>query len=277
MSAILDDIDSRPGSATSLLRTFVGLYLRELGGWVPASSITGLMVELGVTAPGARSAVMRVKNKGLLLPEVMHGTRGYRLNPDATAMLERGDRRIYSVCATEKSDQWCLISFSVPEEMRAVRHQVRRHLHWLGCGSINNGLFICPYHLVEEIADVLHAFEVRPHAVIARADRLQPGIAFETAVGQWWDLDELARLHRQFIDTARALVIGPSPVEPRLAFHRFVTGVDAWRMIPYRDPGLASDLLPENWPGRTSSALFADLRQLTSGAAMGYVRSQMTL
>ena len=31
---VLDDIDARPGSTASLLRTIVGLYLRPLGGWI---------------------------------------------------------------------------------------------------------------------------------------------------------------------------------------------------------------------------------------------------
>ena len=33
-SAVLDDANIRPGSATSLLRTIVGCYLRRLGGWI---------------------------------------------------------------------------------------------------------------------------------------------------------------------------------------------------------------------------------------------------
>ena len=61
MSAILDDMDSRPGSTTSLLRTIVGLYLRRLGGWIAIADLLRLMGELGVTAPNARTAVVRLK------------------------------------------------------------------------------------------------------------------------------------------------------------------------------------------------------------------------
>ena len=39
MSAVLDDMDSRPGSTTSLLRTVIGLYLRDAGGWMSAKDI----------------------------------------------------------------------------------------------------------------------------------------------------------------------------------------------------------------------------------------------
>ncbi len=44
MSAVLDDMDSRPpGSTTSLLRTVIGLYLRDAGGWMSAKDMVTLM------------------------------------------------------------------------------------------------------------------------------------------------------------------------------------------------------------------------------------------
>jgi len=42
-AAVLDDADSRPGSATSLLRTIIGCYLRRLGGWIAAPALMELM------------------------------------------------------------------------------------------------------------------------------------------------------------------------------------------------------------------------------------------
>src|SRR5690606_21856175 len=43
VTAVLDDMDSRPGSTTSLLRTVIGLYLRDAGGWMPTTSLVELM------------------------------------------------------------------------------------------------------------------------------------------------------------------------------------------------------------------------------------------
>ena len=46
MSAVLDDMDSRPGSTTSLLRTVIGLYLRDAGGWMSSDRLIELMQAL---------------------------------------------------------------------------------------------------------------------------------------------------------------------------------------------------------------------------------------
>jgi len=51
---ILDDLDARPGSATSVLRTVVGLYARDLGGRLAAADLVAL---LGAAAAHVRAVV----------------------------------------------------------------------------------------------------------------------------------------------------------------------------------------------------------------------------
>lgn len=94
MAVILDDIDARPGSVASLLRTVVGLYLRLIGGWIAAADLVALMGSLGVDAPQARTGIARLRSKGLLIAD-RRTAAGYALNPAAIPMLERGDRRIF--------------------------------------------------------------------------------------------------------------------------------------------------------------------------------------
>ena len=52
MNPALDDLDARPGSTTSLVRTIVGLYIRELGGWISSTHLIALMDALGHQRPG---------------------------------------------------------------------------------------------------------------------------------------------------------------------------------------------------------------------------------
>lgn len=152
---ILDDFDARPGSATSLLRTLVGAHFRTVGGRMPIADLITLMSAVGVSPVSTRSAVLRVKTKGLLAAATVDGHAGYQLNPDAVPMLERGDRRIYSFRQQGDGDQWCLISYSIPETQRGARHQLRRRLGWIGCGTVATGLWICPAFLVDEVEEIL--------------------------------------------------------------------------------------------------------------------------
>ena len=83
--------------------------------------------------------------------------------------LERGDRRIFAYRQQSDDDAWCLVSYSLPEERRAVRHQLRRHLAWIGAGTVADGLWIAPGHLVDEVEEILVGLGVREAASFRRA------------------------------------------------------------------------------------------------------------
>lgn len=268
---ILDDFDSRPGSATSLLRTFVGSQLRQLGGWISSAHLVRIMEALGVPANGARSAIARVKSKGLLLPEVVNGHQGYRVNSDAVPMLESGDRRIFSFRQQREDDAWCLISFSIPESRRDARHQLRRRLGWIGCGTVATGLWICPAHLKGEVLGILDDLDLRDCATLFIAGRPEVNRSFADAAAQWWDLDRLRELHDRFLAQNSALV-GPASSDAE-AFARYIHALDQWRVIPYLDPGLPDSALPEDWPGRSSLDLFGRISRSLAARAHGFARA----
>lgn len=292
---ILDDFDARPGSTTSLLRTVVGLYLRDLGGWVAVADLVGLLGSLDVPSAGARSAISRVKAKGLLVPEAVGGRAGYRLAPDASPMLERGDRRIFTYRQQGDDDPWCLVSYSLPEERRDARHQLRRHLAWLGAGTVADGLWIAPGHLASEVEEVLVGLGVRDAATVFETSAPRIAGSFADAAARWWDLDRVAALHHAFVarhgaaagsgivpGSGRAGGRGPLPDgvsaagevgSPRDAFARWVRAVDGWRPIPYADPGLPPRALPAGWPGTESVALFGHLRAGLAGPGAEHVRT----
>lgn len=281
---ILDDLDSRPGSTTSLLRTVVGLYLRDVGGVVAVADLVELLGALDVPPVGARGAVSRAKARGLLAPETVDGRAGYRLAPGAGRMLEQGDRRIFAYRQQDEDAPWCLVSYSLPEERRAVRHQLRRHLAWIGAGTVADGLWIAPGHLVDEVEEILLALEVRDAATVFLAGAPRVAGSFADAAARWWDLDRVAALHRAFLARHGASRAGRGSVPdggppvtedgpPRAAFARWVRAVDDWRPIPYADPGLPASALPADWPGTSSIALFDDRRAVLAAGAREHVRA----
>lgn len=264
------DASPRSGSATSLVLSIVGLYLRRVGSWISTANLVALAEEAGVSAPLARTAIARLKKRGILVPESSGKSAGYRLPPSAEDILRRGDRRIFSVHKMEPSDPWCLISFSIPESQRSVRGQLRRRLLWIGAGLISSALWICPDFLRSEVEDILTDLDVRSHAVLFTTS--QPIVAgrIEDAIAQWWDLERIASLHEEFAEMARQLLAAPAP-DARTAFRDYVRGIDSWRVIPYLDPGLAFEILPPTWPGRETERLFEDLSEHLSSQAWDFV------
>ncbi|BCW58826.1 MULTISPECIES: PaaX family transcriptional regulator C-terminal domain-containing protein [Micrococcaceae] len=265
MSAVLDDMDSRPGSTTSLLRTVIGLYLRDAGGWMSAKDIVVLMEALGTSGTVTRTALGRLRKKDVVLQETRAGIPGFTLTDGAATMLARGDRRIYNPRSMSLEDPWCLISFSIPETEREKRHQLRRRLHWIGCGTVAAGLWICPDTLREEVEEILTDLSIRDMATIFVTGTPLVGGSLREAAAKWWDLDAVAALHRDFIrehGSARAQGSDASrpqstTVQPSAdAFSIYVQCIDRWRIIPYLDPGLPPEFLPEDWPGAEGAELF---------------------
>lgn len=263
-TAVLDDIDARPGSTSSLLRTFIGAYLRPLGGWISAAALVALAGDLGIAPAQARTGIARLKQKGLLLAE-RDDTIGYRLNPSALPMLERGDRRIFQMREMTDADTWCLVSFSIPESARSVRHQLRRRLQWIGAGIVSPALWICPGHLQDEALQIIDDLDARPWVTLFQASAPRPPGSLIDAAAQWWDLAALRAEHLAFQRSLDTL-----PAEP---FAAYVHLLDRWRVLPYTDPGLPPSMLPDDWPGRRSFEEFARLSAAWEEPAWEHVRT----
>lgn len=268
-AVVFDDIDARPGSTASLLRTIIGLFVRRLGGWISTADLVRLAREVGVAQARARTGIARVKQHGLLLAE-RESTVGYRVNPAATTMLERGDRRIFTVRQMQPDDAWCLISFSIPESRRDIRHQLRRRLQWIGCGVVSPALWICPAYLQDEVEEIFGGLGIRGAAVLFRTAAPQVAGSLSDAVATWWDLDALRQEHERF--QAALAELGPAGSGPE-AFAAYVNLIDNWRMLPYVDPGLPAELLPTDWPGQHSFDEFERLSERLGERAWDHVRS----
>ncbi|MDQ0728350.1 PaaX family transcriptional regulator C-terminal domain-containing protein [Microbacterium sp. W4I20] len=262
--AVLDDIDARPGSTASLLRTLIGVYLRPLGGWISAADLVALAGDLSIPTAQARTGIARLKQKGLLLAERTEAI-GYRLNPAAIGMLERGDRRIFEMREMTDADTWCLVSFSIPESARSVRHQLRRRLLWIGAGTVSPALWICPGHLQDEVLEIVDDLDARAWVTLFQASAPVPPDSLVEAAAQWWDLAALRAEHLAFQESLTTL-----PAEP---FAARVQLIDRWRVLPYTDPGLPPSMLPADWPGRRSFDEFARLSAALAEPAWEHVRT----
>src|SRR4051812_17418653 len=74
----------------SLLMTFFGAFLRRLGGWIAVADLVALMGDLGLDEQAVRSAVSRLKRRGIVAPERRGGAAGDRLTTRGEASLEAG-------------------------------------------------------------------------------------------------------------------------------------------------------------------------------------------
>ncbi|MCW2289768.1 PaaX family transcriptional regulator [Leucobacter luti] len=268
---VLDDLDSRPGSANSLLRTVIGAVMREHGGWLPTRVCIELMSAVGLAPALTRTALTRVKRKGLVASERRGSRAGYALTPDAWELLARGDRRIHHPRSMTLGDHWCLVSFSIPEAERGARYHLRTRFAWIGAGHVSQSLWILPAYLRPDVEHIVADLGVTGHVTIFTVSEIdQLAVPPDVALTQWWDLPALRQLHEDFLAAhTQALDV----TDPARAFGVWIRALDAWRPIPYRDPGLPPELLPADWPGVASSELFLALREATAEGASVFVRA----
>lgn len=265
---VLDDLASRPGSANSLIRTVVGVAIRPCGGWLSTASFIELMEAVGVSPNRTRTALTRVKGKGLISAASRDGKPGYALTPEGEWLLARGDRRIYGQRSMQSGEAWCLISFSIPEEQRSLRHQFRQRLSWIGAGNVSPAVWIVPEYLRSELEDIIEDLELERQVTVFTVTGIRnAGLSGSELAHDWWDLEALRRLHDGFLaeheGTLRECAETP---EPGALFGAWVRALDSWRPIPYLDPGLPAAMLPDDWPADRSGALFQSLRDATRTA-----------
>jgi len=264
-----------------LIVTIYGLYARDHGGVLAVSDLISLLKELGVESAGVRSSVSRLKKRGVLVSLKRSGYAAYKLAPKLEGVFKAGDERIFAPKRAQKTDDWILTSFSVPESQRHLRHQLRAILTRMGCGQVSAGLWIAPGHLAEEVSLQLQRAGLMEYTDLFRGAYL--GDAEVAAkVAQWWDLPALEALYVDFLDghgevlarwTEGHQTTAESPETLRQAFADYVTTLTQWRRLPYMDPGLPVICLPDDWAGLAAEKLFADVHARLAPMARRYAQS----
>jgi phenylacetic acid degradation operon negative regulatory protein len=251
--------------------SFAGSYLRQLGGWIAVADLIRCLDQLGLTESSVRQALVRLKSRGFLAAERRSGEAGYLLTDAGLRDLTTGDRRIFRPATATTEDGWVLAVFSVPEEQRHLRHQLRAELSWLGFGTVSPGVWIAPRPLADPTRALLAEAGLDEYVTWFAAQHLT-----EIDVATWWDLDSLRAQYETFLaDHRPATAVGSSEsaFPDEHAFAGYLRLIDDWRLFPRLDPGLPEPLLPTGWPARSAWELFDQLRAAWSEPGLRYVRA----
>jgi phenylacetic acid degradation operon negative regulatory protein len=261
--------DPEPATASpgSLIVTFAGLYLRDIGDWIAVADLLALLESAGQPAVATRQALVRLKSRDFLRSERQGGRAGYRLTDAGRADLEVGDARIFRYGQAPESAGWVLAVFSVPEQARAERHRLRSRLSWLGFGTVAAGVWIAPATLADRARAQLESQGLGGYVSWFSAEPLQPA-----DVNSWWDLEALRSLYSAFLH--QWSTVDP-PLDDAAAFAAYLQLVDSWRRFPRIDPGLPESLLPPGWAGRRAFDLFAACSYQWRASAARFVAARL--
>ncbi|HVT69123.1 MAG TPA: PaaX family transcriptional regulator C-terminal domain-containing protein [Trebonia sp.] len=269
-----------------LLLTLLGDYWWQRTEPLPSAAIVGLLAEFGVSDSAARAALSRLTRNGLLVTSRCGRRTFVRLSARAADILNDGARRIFSFGSAPApwDGMWSLVAFSIPEEHRSARDELRKALRWLGFAPLYDGLWVSPRDHAGDVLARLSdlgittatAFRATSLPLAASADGA--GSAADGAASdipaRAWNLAGLRDSYQEFIDFARELrdqtEAGRITTADALVARTRV--MNEWRAFPALDPDLPDELLPEAWPRATARDLFIACYDLLGPLATRRVR-----
>ena len=259
-----------------LLFTLFGDYLRARGGENWVGSLIELMDCLGVSAQAVRSTLSRMVRKNWLKTRQAGRNSYYSLTLKSMALLEEGSQRIFHPRKDPWDGQWHILVYSIPERQRHLRARLRQRLAWMGFGLLNQATWIAPRDLRQEVEVMLDQLGIRPYVETFRAEHL--GFSSDQEiVKRCWNLSGLNQSYTDFIDhhapEYQYLLEHPEGRTLCGDFTRRFNLVHDYRSLPYVDPNLPPELLPEGWPGDKAILLFQSYHDLLTDTAEAFVNS----
>lgn len=257
-----------------LIVSLFGMYARQYGGALQVATIISLMQDVGVEPAGTRSSISRLKKRGVIDSVQVRGRNGYSLSESILNTFAEGDERIFNPRRATSEDRWLLATFTVPEAQRNIRHKIRSALVRMGFGSVVPGLWIAPEHAKDAALAYFTRHGLNEYFEFFLAEHVG-GAEIQKNLRSWWDLDSLEQLYCDFLNENRHRweawqACADTDITPELearAFADHLILLTQWRRLPYSDPGLPAELLPEDWNALKAEDLFKDLHTLLAPLA----------
>jgi phenylacetic acid degradation operon negative regulatory protein len=277
--------NSVPGSRRRVFRprsamlTLYGDYLLNRGGEAGIGSLITLLGNFGLSEQAVRMVVSRMCRAGLLRVRSKGRKSYYSLTPDGYKLLTKGAQRIFVRKDTTWDGTWNIVAYSIPEQDRKTRDTLRRELTWMGYGALGASTMISPYDLTQEVMELAETLGVNRHVQIFEARQQGPTDAREI-VSTCWDLGRIhekyaafmAEYQPRFESWLKRFQAGEAIAPSEYFVERFVL-IHEYRKLPFYDPDLPTELLPEDWLRPQAAALFREYHDLLTERANEYSNS----
>ena len=245
----------------SMIFTIYGDYIRHYGNKVWIGSLIRLLKEFGHNEQSVRVAVSRMMKQGWIQSEKQGNKSYYFLTVRGEARIEEAAIRIFKLNPTEWDGKWRMLMYTIPEEKRQIRDELRKELLWSGFGSFSNGCWISPIDLEKEVNLLIEKYDIQFYVDFFVCDYKGPQ-ADKLLVEKSWPLQEIEGKYQEFIATyskkyiVHQSIINEGKMTDAECFVERTNLVHEYRKFLFTDPGLPKELLPEVWSGNHATLLF---------------------
>ncbi|MBS1678195.1 MAG: PaaX family transcriptional regulator [Actinobacteria bacterium] len=238
-----------------LIVTLFGAYVGADARPAWSGGLVELMSAFGCTTGSSRIALNRVVERGLLERHREGRFISYAPTERLRDLIAVGDRRMAALTDPPEWDStWTVVWYSIPDELRRVRHRLGRRLRFLGFGPLEDSTWVAPRDQSAEVLPYLERLGVRDRVGIIVGDQqVEP----QATIARAWDDEELALRYRLF--NKRFAPLKRRGLSDAEAFVARTLLSDWFRRFPYLDPGLPADVFPAAKERDVAGGLFRTL------------------
>jgi phenylacetic acid degradation operon negative regulatory protein len=247
-------------SVRNLLVTVFGDAIRPYDAAVSVRSLTRLLAPLDVSERLVRTSLTRLADDDLVAVRRIGNRSFYRVHPDADALFERAEERIYHDLDREWDGRWTLAVVDAGIGTSDQRATLRRQLGWLGLGSIAPNVMASPVVTTDAVVGVVRDAGLRDAVIITRSTSVADDVLISDIdlARRVVPLDEIAKRYAEisewFGDLSAASCLSSAE-----SFVGRTLLIAAYRRVVLADPRLPTELLPANWNGPRAYSLVADV------------------
>ncbi|WP_108585874.1 phenylacetic acid degradation operon negative regulatory protein PaaX [Paenisporosarcina sp. OV554] len=255
-----------------MIFTIYGDYIRHYGNKIWIGSLIRLLKEFGHNEQSVRVAVSRMMKQGWIDSEKKGNKSYYFLTLRGETRMEEAAVRIFKLMPNDWDGKWRMLMYTIPEEKRQIRDELRKELLWSGFGSFSNGCWISPNNLEKEVNLLIEKYEIQSYVDFFVSSYKGPQ-ADNSLVEKSWPLQEIEGKYQEFITTySKQFIVHQSMMNKGQmtdaeCFVERTNLVHVYRKFLFTDPGLPRELLPEIWNGNHAALLFEQYYKLLAQSA----------
>jgi phenylacetic acid degradation operon negative regulatory protein len=251
----------------SMIFTLYGDYIRHYGSEIWIGSLIRLLKEFGHNEQSVRAVMSRMYKQGWVDSRKSGNKSYYYLTKRGTERMEEAAKRIFKLSPEKWDGKWRMLIYSIPEEKRNIRDEIRKELVWSGFGNLSNSTWISPNDLTKQVYSLIDKYDIQEyvHYFISNYDGPHEN---ERLLNACWDISEINQHYSDFICHYQnqyekdAVKLQRNEMTEAECFVERTRLVHEYRKFLFIDPGLPEELLPKKWLGNDAAVLFSEYYRL---------------
>ncbi len=246
-----------------MIFTLYGDYISHYGSKIWIGSLIRLLSEFGHNDQSVRAAISRMNKQGWVQSDKIGNKSYYSLTNRGQKRIDEAAKRIFKLMPEKWDGQWRIFMYTIPEEIRTVRDELRKELVWSGFGSLSNSCWISANNLEKQVNEIIDKYDISQYVDFFIAKYEGPHDNFRL-VEKSWNLEDINSKYQLFIsEYSQKYIIDKNKIQKGQmsdaeCFVERTKLVHEYRKFLFVDPGLPEELLPHKWLGNHAASLFSE-------------------